>query len=105
MYFPQDLKHLDYVVIKVNPFRELPVICRKNGDGLKEGGIYYRNRNRRVESALVSNSYDMRDIVERAALKMRIRAKELGYQLPTKSSADVFMETLNERLKKERGEL
>ena len=33
-----------FVVIQVSPFRELPVICKKGSDALKQGNIYIRNR-------------------------------------------------------------
>lgn len=105
VFFPKDKQGLEYVVIKIEPFQEIPVICKRNGHEVKEGGVYYRNRNRRVESALVSNSYDMRDIIERAVIKMRLRKKELGYPLPAADDSDIVIKTMQERLKKERGDL
>lgn len=105
--FPTDSKGLEFCVIRVDPFKEVPIICKipDQTHGLFAGGIYYRNRNKKVESSLVSNSYDMRDIVERAMLKMRYRAKQIGYPLPSATTSEMFMEVLEERLKKERGDL
>ena len=77
--FPQDRNGLIYVVIKVFPFEEIPVICRKNGKDAKVGVLYYRNKNRRVESAAISNSYDMRGVIELAAIKMMQRKVEIGF--------------------------
>lgn len=105
--FPNDSKGVEYCVIRIEPFKEVPVICKipDTTRGLYAGGIYYRNRNKRVESALVSNSYDMRDIIERAMLKMRHKAKLIGYLMPTAIDDEIFMNALEARLKKERGEL
>lgn len=105
--FPKDLNGTEYSVIRIEPFREVPVICRvpDKDEGLIVGGVYHRNRNKRVESALVSNSYDMRDIVERAMIKMRYRAKQIGYELPIATNSELVLKVLNERLKKERGDL
>lgn len=103
--FPKDKIGTEFCVIRIEGFKEVPVICKLNGNGLVAGGVYYRNRNKRVESALVSNSYDMRDIVERAMIKMRRRASDIGYSLPSISDREIIMKALEERLKKERGDL
>lgn len=79
--FPQDRNGLIYVVIKVFPFEEIPVICRKNGRDAKAGVLYYRNKNRRVESAAISNSYDMRGVIELAAIKMMQRKVGVGFMI------------------------
>ena len=100
-----DANKLEYVVIKIEPFKEIPVICKRNGREVREGTIYYRNTNRRVESAAISNSTDMRDLIERAMLKMRYRARNLGYPLSSVTEAEVVMKALDERLKVERGDL
>lgn len=77
--FPKDKQGKEYVVITIQPFQEIPVICKRDrGTDLKEGGIYYRNRNKRAQSSLVSTSNDMRDIIERAAVKSMQRWKTIG---------------------------
>jgi predicted HTH transcriptional regulator len=76
--FPLDRGGLQYVAIRVSSFRETPVICRKDSADTKAGALYYRSTNRRIESAPVNNSYDMRDIVTLAAIRTQQRVEELG---------------------------
>lgn len=78
--FPVDRRGKQYVAIRVMPFREIPVISRFSSleCGLRAATIYYRNSNRRPESAPVSNSYDMRDIITVAAMRTRQRLLNLG---------------------------
>lgn len=79
VYYPIDRAGRQYVLIIVREFRDIPVICRRDSRSTDAGVIYYRNRNRRSESALVSNSYDMRDIIETATMKLMRRMHELGF--------------------------
>lgn len=69
----------EYAVIQVREFDEVPVICRKDAADVHAGDIYYRSLARRPASARVDNSYDMRTILERAAVKMMQRRRDLGY--------------------------
>ncbi len=89
----------NFVVISVDPFQEIPVICRKDSNDTQIGVLYYRNRNKRPESAKVSNSYDMRDILERVSVKLMQRARNIGYEVPDTLGA------VKLALKKELGDL
>jgi len=97
--FVKDSDGMTYVVITIETFKEIPVICRKDGRGLYSGVLYYRNRDKKPESARVSNSYDMRDVIDRAAIKLMQRAKKLGYEVPDSEQG------LNKALSNERGDL
>lgn len=105
--FPVDTRGIEYCVIRVEPFKEVPVICKipDTNRGLYAGGVYYRNRNKRVESALVSNSYDMRDIIERSVIKMHNRAQQIGYIFPPETRDELIVNDTKTKLKKERGNL
>lgn len=75
-----DATGLDFVLIRIYQFDEIPVLCRVDDKpaGTRAGTLYYRNRNRRPESAPVSNSYDMREIIESAAVRMMQRMTRIG---------------------------
>ncbi len=74
-----DLQGRWYVVIEVSPFEDVPVICRRDGADVRAGTIYFRNRTRRPESASVSSSADLRDMVERAAALSTRRLRRIGF--------------------------
>ncbi len=73
-----DANGLQFVVIEVRPFETTPVVCRRDGDGLNEGDIYYRSRAGRPASARVRRSADMRDIIEVAITRSRRRLSGIG---------------------------
>jgi predicted HTH transcriptional regulator len=79
IYFPKDSQDKDYVVIRIKSFREIPIICRRNGTEVRGGVVYYRNTNGRPQSSPISNSNDMRDIIELAAVRMMRRKNKIGF--------------------------
>lgn len=74
-----DAAGLNYIVIEVQPFDDVPVICRRDGADVRAGVVYFRSRTRRPESAAVGNASDMRDIVERAAALSARRLRRTGF--------------------------
>ncbi len=74
-----DRTGLKFVVIEIREFINIPIICKKDGTGLTRATIYYRNIDKKPESAPISNSYDLRNLIELVAIKMMRRMKELGY--------------------------
>lgn len=83
--FPMDRSGTQYVAIRVASFLEIPVICRRDSADTQAGVVYYRTTNRRVESAPVSSSSDMREIVTIAASRTRSRLQELGWTVNDES--------------------
>lgn len=69
---------LEFVIISVAPFDEIPVICKADGAGITRSTIYYRNRDARVQSGPISNAHDLRDVLERSAVLLMRRLQGLG---------------------------
>ena len=64
-----DYEHKNYVVIQVEEFSEIPVICKRDGEkGLRRGAIYTRPR-RKIESAEIPSQVEMREILDMALEK------------------------------------
>lgn len=74
-----DLAGRAYVIIEVAPFEDVPVICRRDGDDVRAGVIYYRSRTRRPQSAAIASAAEMRDVVERAAALSARRLRRIGF--------------------------
>lgn len=88
----KDRNGLKYMVISVNEFDEIPIICRRDGEDIKRGDIYYRSKSGRSASKRIANEYDMRDILDRAAVKLMSKRRNQGYQ-PQEASFDQIYET------------
>lgn len=95
--FPEDKNGLHFVVITVDEFDEIPVICIKSNEraGTKAPVIYYRNTDKKIESGQISNYHDLRNLIERSAIKIRDRWKHIGLSAP-----DNIKKALDEELGK-----
>lgn len=69
----------NFIVIQVQEFAELPVVCKRDGPaGLRRGAIYTRTR-RMNESAEVPSQAEMREILDLAVEKgIRVFQSRLG---------------------------
>lgn len=77
--FPVGVDALVYVAIEIATFRDVPVICKKGSAKTRNGALYYRSLSRRVESTEISNSYDMRDLLNLAASRTATRNRQFGF--------------------------
>jgi len=79
-----DRAGVQFLLIQVRTFQEIPVICAVDDEaaGVKKATLYYRTSDRRPESAPISNSYDMRTLLDLAAIRMRARRKAVGWVAP-----------------------
>ncbi len=57
-----------FVAIVVHEFDEIPVVCRRNGVGLRQGAVYTRSY-RMPETCEVPSQTEMREIIEIATDK------------------------------------
>lgn len=78
---------LSFAVIEIEPFDDLPVVCKRDGADVRAGEIYYRSRVRRPQSARIDNSADMREVLERSAAHLMGRYRQLGFQPPADDQA------------------
>ena len=86
---------LTFVVIEIEPFDDVPIICKRDGADVNAGEIYYRSRVRRPQSARIDNSADMREVLERSAAHLMGRFRMLGFDAPDDDQAQ-FDEELGE---------
>lgn len=75
----EDASGLRYVIIEVEPFEDIPVICGRDGHDVQAGAIYYRSRARRPESARVARAEDMREIIESAIVRRSRQLQRIGF--------------------------
>jgi len=94
--FEKDAEQKTYVVLTVSSFDEIPVICRSDGVDTQRGTIYSRSKTERPRSVRVSNSSDMRDLIEIAVTRRMQRLRKLGFNV---------VDAVGERLDNELGGL
>jgi len=67
-----------FVIIKIMEFDQLPVVCKKDGQALKRGDVFTRNR-RKIETTRVGSQTEMRGILELAVDKGIRHLRSRGY--------------------------
>jgi predicted HTH transcriptional regulator len=87
---PTDSAGRRYAVIEVAPFDEVPTICARGGQDVNYGDLYYRSNDRRPQSARVSSSHDMRNIIERAIVRRRNKLVQIGLVVDAPPAAEVL---------------
>ncbi len=65
----QNYNEREFVVIQINEFSELPIICKRDGENnLRKGAIYIRPR-QKFESIEVPSQAEMREILDHSSEK------------------------------------
>jgi hypothetical protein len=78
---------VNFVLINVTEFDELPVICKNEHTGiLRRGAIYVRSKRGKPETIEVPTEVEMREIIEMAVDKANIKLSKRGYQIAGKTS-------------------
>ena len=95
----------NYVVIQVEEFSDIPVLCKKSYQGvLREGACYVRTR-RKPETSEIPTQADMRDLldiaIEKGVMRYIERARRVGLiagplELPTITDEDRMDEQLGD---------
>ncbi len=84
-----------FVIIQVQEFDQLPVVCKKEGESLKRGDVFTRSR-RKYETARVGSQTEMREILDLAVDKeiRRLRSRGLITSVevvsPTEADSQAF---------------
>ncbi len=76
--FVADSAGLQFVVITVFPFSEMPVVCSRDNGDVHAGRIYYRPQAGRAQSAPVRSSNDLRTILETAIARRLANLQQIG---------------------------
>ena len=80
-----------FVVVKASEFQDMPVICKKASDDLRQGRLYVRSRHKN-ESTSQLTVHEMREIIEYAADKeIRKQFERIDSYRP-RNGADPFGE-------------
>lgn len=75
---PTDAAGRQYVVIEVSSFETLPVICKRDGSDVQKGTVYFRSPAQKPQSARISNSTDMRRVIERSVARRWAELQQIG---------------------------
>lgn len=95
-----------FIVIQAQEFDQLPVVCKKDGEGLKRGDIFTRSR-RKHETARVGSQTEMREILDLAVDKeiRRLRSRGLITSVEVVSPTVAETEADKQAFEQQRGVL
>lgn len=81
VFIVKDKNNTEFVIIKVLQFTNVPLICITEKYNLRLNTIYYRNNEKRIESAPISKSYDLRNLLTLSGSLIRSDLNKLGYTI------------------------
>lgn len=87
-----DSAGLRFVVIDVQEFEEIPIICRKDCTDVKKGDLYFRSPSQKPQSARVSEASDLRNILDRATVKRMKTLRDMGLTVNKLGSMQDFLD-------------
>ena len=75
-----------YLAFEFREFREIPLVCKRKGEGLEEGVVYVRPWEGRPRSTKVTDAAQMRELLDlagdKAARRIIERGTRAGLELP-----------------------
>ena len=104
--FAMELKEYDgdsYVVIEVEEFSDIPVICKRSYDDVLQDGACYVRPRRKPETSSIPTQADMRDLldlaIEKGVTRFLERARRVGlFSIPTAEPQVTDRERFDEQL-------
>lgn len=90
-----------YLAFEFQEFREIPLVCKRGGEGLEAGVVYVRPREGRPRSTRVTDAAQMRELLDLAADKAARRIIERGVRAGLEFPADARPLTVIEQFESE----
>ncbi len=90
-----------YLAFEFQEFRELPLVCKRGGEGLEAGVVYVRPREGRPRSTKVTDAAQMRELLDLAADKAARRIIERGIRAGLEFPAGARPLTVIEQFERE----
>ena len=91
----------DYLAFEFQEFREIPLVCKRGGEGLEAGVVYVRPRVGRPRSTKVTGAAQMRELLDLAADKAARRIIERGIRAGLEFPAGARPLTVIEQFERE----
>ena len=90
-----------YLAFEFQEFREIPLVCKRGGEGLEAGVVYVRPREGRPRSTRVTDAAQMRELLDLAADKAARRIIERGIRAGLEFPAGARSRTVIEQFERE----